>query len=97
MNLWDFGGETRFRFLLPQYCSGASLVLLVYDITNWLSFEHLPAWLHIIKKAVINIPIVLIGAKLDLEGFRAVTKEDRLHAQKKKYNLLSSVEVVFPS
>jgi len=34
LQIWDFGGEERFRFLLHQYCKGANAALFLYDITN---------------------------------------------------------------
>lgn len=34
LQIWDFGGEERFRFLLSQYCKGANGAFFLYDITN---------------------------------------------------------------
>src|SRR5680860_3577 len=30
--MWDFGGEERFRFILPKYINGAMGGILMYDI-----------------------------------------------------------------
>jgi small GTP-binding protein len=37
LQMWDFGGEERFRFLLSQYCKGANGAFFLYDITNVIS------------------------------------------------------------
>ncbi|MFX0105219.1 MAG: Rab family GTPase, partial [Candidatus Hodarchaeota archaeon] len=92
LQIWDFGGEERFRFLLSQYCKGANGAFFLYDITNQLSLDHLPDWTQIIRENAGDIPIMLIGSKLDLNEFRAVLREDGILAAK-KYNLASFVEL----
>jgi len=71
--LWDFGGEERFRSILPKYCKGADVVLLLYDLTNRTSFQHLPQWLKFIGQNAANIPIILIGTKKDLIEMRDIS------------------------
>lgn len=73
--LWDFGGHKRFRQILPKYTVGANAVLLLYDITNISSFEHLSSWLQFIAENTKDIPILLIGAKKDLVEMREVPFE----------------------
>jgi small GTP-binding protein len=92
LQIWDFGGEERFRFLLSQYCKGSNGAFFLYDITNPITLEHLPDWSQIIREHSGDIPIVLIGSKLDLEEFRAVAREDGILASK-KYNLSSFIEL----
>jgi len=90
--IWDFGGEERFRFLLPQYCRGANGAFFLYDITKSISLEHLPEWTSIIREHAGDIPIMLIGAKLDLYKYREVSRQDGIEAAQ-KYNLASFVEL----
>ena len=71
--IWDFGGEERFRALFPQYIQGAMGGILMYDITDYSSFSHISDWLSIIKETKKNIPILLLGGKLDLEQFREIS------------------------
>ncbi|MCJ7647814.1 MAG: GTP-binding protein [Candidatus Lokiarchaeota archaeon] len=71
--IWDFGGEERFRTLFPQYIQGAMGGILMYDITDYSSFSHISDWLSIIKETKKNIPILLLGGKLDLEQFREIS------------------------
>jgi len=92
LQIWDFGGEERFRFLLHQYCKGANATFFVYDITNRLSLDHLPDWTQIIREHAGDIPIILLGAKAHLKEFRAVSKEEGILAAK-KYNLSGFIEV----
>jgi len=92
LQIWDFGGEERFRFLLSQYCKGANGAFFLYDITKSLTLDHLPDWTQIIREHAGDIPIMLIGSKKDLEEFRDVSTEDGDLAAK-KYNLTSVMEL----
>ncbi len=92
LQIWDFGGEERFRFLLSQYCKGANAAFFLYDITNSITIDHLPDWTQIIREHAGDIPIMLVGSKLDLEEFRAVPRNEGILAAK-KYNLTSFVEL----
>ena len=48
LQLWDFGGENRFRFILPGYCKGSSGALLVFDLTQ----EYTTPFVSIRKSAI---------------------------------------------
>ena len=92
LQIWDFGGEERFRFLLSQYTKGANGAFFLFDITNSITLDHLPEWTQIIREHAGDIPIMLIGSKKDLDEFRAVSREEGITASK-KYNLSSFVEL----
>ncbi len=68
MQLWDFAGEERFRFILNDYCKGASGALICYDITDYNTFAQVPEWLKIIRSAAGMIPTILVGNKYDLDS-----------------------------
>jgi small GTP-binding protein len=76
LQIWDFGGEERFRFILPVYCKGANAAILAFDTTRFQSVKNLPEWVEIIRKNAGNIPIVLVGTKTDLEDKRTVKREE---------------------
>ncbi|MHA2034853.1 MAG: Rab family GTPase [Promethearchaeota archaeon] len=92
LQMWDFGGEERFRFLLSQYCKGANGAFFLYDITNVRSIEHLPDWTQIVREQAGDIPIMLVGSKKDLNEFRSVPREDGILTAK-KYNLSNFIEL----
>ena len=92
LQLWIFGGEKRFRFLLHQYFKGANGAIIMYDITNLKSLESLPERTRILREHTGDIPILLVGNKLDLEKSRVVPKEEGVLTAK-KYSLSACVEV----
>jgi len=81
LQIWDFAGEARFRFLLPSYILGASGGIFMYDITRYSSLKNFPEWINIFKNGFIGakdkpLPVIMVGGKLDLSFKRAVpTKE----------------------
>lgn len=85
LQIWDFGGEERFRFLLPTYVKGASGGLFMYDITNYSSLAHIDDWLTTIKKETESLfPIVVVGGKGDLADDREVTAEEGINIAKSR-------------
>lgn len=95
LQIWDFGGEVRFRDFLPNYARGATGGIFMYDISNKSSLDNIEEWISIFKKGLAaeekNIPILLVGGKLDLENERAVSNKD-VKQLKKSYKFHDSIE-----
>ena len=67
LQIWDIGGEERFRFLLPTYCLGANAAFLLYDITRPQTLDNISEWTNIVRQKGGPVPIMLVGSKIDLE------------------------------
>jgi len=79
LQLWDFGGEERFRFLLPSYCRGAFGGIFMYDLTRPHTLLNVDEWLEIFKETQIkkfNAPLILVGGKSDLTTKRLISEEE---------------------
>ncbi|MFX0009901.1 MAG: Rab family GTPase [Candidatus Hermodarchaeota archaeon] len=68
LQLWDFGGQERFRFLLESYVLGAKGALLMFDLTRPMTLENLDQWVNLVRKSDPNLPILFLGTKNDLES-----------------------------
>lgn len=67
LQIWDIGGQDRYKFLRQSFFDGTNGALLVFDLTRWHTFEELDEWLSDLHQfAGENIPFVLIGNKFDL-------------------------------
>jgi len=76
LQLWDIGGEQRFRFLLPTYCLGANAAFLLYDITRPSTLDNISEWMNIVRQKGGPIPIMLVGSKLDLAQTQRQVQRD---------------------
>ncbi|MCP4764629.1 MAG: GTP-binding protein [archaeon] len=83
LQIWDMGGEDRFRFLLPTYCLGSSGAIFMYDNTRPSTLQHIEDWTSIFKEKNGNdIPILLVGNKIDLEEHREIPREEGIKIAK---------------
>ena len=92
LQIWDFGGEERFRFLLPTYVKGANGIMFLFSTTNMLTLSHFDDWLPILRNYDPNIPIMLVGTKIDLKQQRRVPKHEAIEIARSR-GCLSYVEV----
>lgn len=78
LQIWDFGGEEKYRDLLSNYVHGASGALVVFDLTRQETLDDVENWVEIIDANTTNLVKILIGAKRDLKKQRVVSKKDIL-------------------
>ncbi len=78
IDVWDTAGQERYHSLTPMYYRGAKIALIVFDITNVLSYEKMKQWAGEIQTSVNNIVITIVGNKVDLQHRRKVSKEDAI-------------------
>ena len=83
LNIWDFGGEKKYRILFPAYINGASAALLLYDTTNRKSLDDIENWVKLIDENSTEIIKVTIGTKIDLKEQRQVSMADAFEMSKK--------------
>ena len=83
--LFDTAGQERYRSITKNYFRGAQGIILLNDITNSSSFEHIGIWLQSIKESLSDwnrssYMVMILGNKLDKvendENNREVLAED---------------------
>ena len=92
LQLWDFGGQERFRFLLESYVLGAKGALLMFDLTRMMTLENLEQWLNIVRKGDPNLPVLFLGTKLDLADEIQVD-DDYARSFLQEYNLIDFLKI----
>lgn len=78
LQVWDIGGQERFKGVRKQFYTGAAGALLVFDLTRYQTFEQMNSWLtEMYDSLPHDVPFILIGNKVDLieSAGRAVESE----------------------
>ena len=77
VKIFDTAGQERFKSIASNYLKKAEGIILVYDITDRISFENIDNWVDDINKEGENSKaIILIGNKSDKEDERTIQKEE---------------------
>jgi len=85
LQIWDFAGEERFRFLFPSYIRGANGAIFMYDITNYGSLAHVDDWFEIVKHEIdYDLPILFVGGKTDLNHLKEISTRKAMEIAKSK-------------
>ena len=85
LQIWDFAGEERFRFLFPSYIRGANGAIFMYDITNYGSLAHVDDWYEIIDKEIdYEFPVIFVGGKTDLIHLKEVSTRKAMEVANSK-------------
>jgi small GTP-binding protein len=75
-NIWDTAGQEKYRSLTPMYFTGASVALIVFDLSRDASFQTLNDFDSLLsQKAPDDIVKVLVGNKCDLVDAREVPRK----------------------
>lgn len=82
--IWDTAGQERFGPVRKKYYLGARAAVLVFDLTNLQSFEHINFWIKEIEGICGEIPMILVGNKADLNP---VVKQDAIQEFASRHNL----------
>ncbi len=77
-SLWDLGGQEYFKRFRKTYYVGAQAAFIVFDVCKRDSFANVKVWYQELKDFLHkkNIPIVIVGNKIDLSDQRKVQYKD---------------------
>ncbi|MFW9949410.1 MAG: Rab family GTPase [Candidatus Thorarchaeota archaeon] len=90
--IWDFGGQERFRFLLKNYAIGAKGALLLFDLTRIQTLENIKNWVDICRTENPKLPILFVGSKSDLADSVNIIDEFAVEV-KEDYGLLDYIKL----
>ncbi|KAJ3609323.1 hypothetical protein NHX12_023846 [Muraenolepis orangiensis] len=78
LQLWDTAGQERFRSITTSYYRNSVGGLLVFDLTNRKTFEHVHEWHKEVSEHILphHMVFILIGHKSDLAGDRQVGRDE---------------------
>ena len=77
IQIWDTAGQENFRSITRAYYKNCVCAMVVYDITNSNSFQHIQNWIEEIQEqSPKTVLIILIGNKIDLEEKRVISYDE---------------------
>jgi Ras-related protein Rab-11A len=91
LQIWDFGGQERFRSLLQSYANGAKGALLMFDLTRPLTLDRIGEWIKICRSGDPELPIIFLGSKFDLKNQISV-EDDYIQEFVDKYDLITYIK-----
>ena len=79
----DIVGQVEFERLHKQYYRGSKGGLFVCDLTRKETLERVEWWLNSFREVAGDVPVILLGNKLDLKEQHEITFEDMAKFAKK--------------
>ena len=92
LQIWDFAGQEHFRHLLQRYALGAQGAIIMFDLTRINTLKNLDEWVSICRKFGPELPIVLLGGKLDLVE-NVKVEDDYVLGLKEKFNFIDYIKI----
>jgi len=92
INIWDIGGDPRFRFIIDTFFKHSLGALIVYDLSKPLTEGYIKDWRFRCKHQDSSMPIILVGNKKDLANKDQLKYLDSLNI-KNEFGFLDHVFV----
>ncbi len=68
--LWDIGGQAAFKAIRSLFYRSAKALVVMYDVSNRMSFESVIAWVNEAENIIgQKVPVVLVGNKADMTPY----------------------------
>jgi small GTP-binding protein len=95
LQIWNLRSDPQFDFIFPTFMRGISGGIFMFDITNSSSLNNIEKWLKLfhgnLSNDKKNIPLLMVGGKLDCHKERVISRK---YAEKlsKKYKIAEYFE-----
>ena len=74
-NVWDTAGQEKFSGLRDGYYIDAHCAIIMFDVTSRITYKNVAKWHKDITRICDNIPIVLVGNKVDEKNRKVKAKQ----------------------
>jgi len=76
-NVWDLSGDVNYIEVRNEFYKESQALIIMFDIAKKASFDALDMWLReASKNGGENLPVFIVGNKVDLQDQRKVTKNE---------------------
>jgi GTP-binding nuclear protein Ran len=81
-NCWDTAGQEKFGGLRDGYYIGGQAAIIMFDVTGRVTYKSVPHWYKDLVRVCENIPIVLVGNKVDSKERKVKPRDIHFHRKK---------------
>merc|ERR1712028_207428 len=81
-NVWDTAGQEKFGGLRDGYYIQGQCAIIMFDVTGRITYKNVPVWYRDLMRVCENIPIVLVGNKVDVKEREVKAKQINFHRKK---------------
>ncbi len=82
LNVWDTAGQEKLSGLRDEYYIGGNCGIIMFDVSSRITYSNVPKWYKDLTSVCKNIPIVLVGNKVDTKDRKVKPKNITFHHQK---------------
>jgi len=82
LNIWDTAGQEKLGGLREGYYVGADCGLLMFDVTARITYKNIPKWHKDFRRIVGDVPVCLIGNKVDCKDRKIKAREITYHRRR---------------
>eukprot|EP00416_Gambierdiscus_australes_P033088 CAMPEP_0171093596 /NCGR_PEP_ID=MMETSP0766_2-20121228/39172_1 /TAXON_ID=439317 /ORGANISM="Gambierdiscus australes, Strain CAWD 149" /LENGTH=211 /DNA_ID=CAMNT_0011552065 /DNA_START=1 /DNA_END=636 /DNA_ORIENTATION=- len=81
-NVWDTAGAEKFGGLRDAYYIKGQCAIIMFDVTSRITYKNVPNWHRDIVRVCEEIPIVLVGNKVDVKDRQVKAKQIQFHRKR---------------
>eukprot|EP00002_Diphylleia_rotans_P001437 TRINITY_DN107_c0_g6_i1.p1 TRINITY_DN107_c0_g6~~TRINITY_DN107_c0_g6_i1.p1 ORF type:complete len:213 (+),score=44.11 TRINITY_DN107_c0_g6_i1:92-730(+) len=81
-NVWDTAGQEKFGGLRDGYYIGGQAAIIMFDVTSRTTYKNVPNWHKDLTRVCDNIPIALVGNKVDVKDRKVKAGQVIFHRKK---------------
>jgi len=81
-NVWDTAGQEKYGGLRDGYYIQGNCGIIMFDVTSRQTYKNVPNWHRDVVRVCENIPIVLVGNKVDVMERAVKARQITFHRKK---------------
>lgn len=82
LNIWDTAGQEKLGGLREGYYIGAHAAIIMFDVTSRITYKNVPKWYKDLTRICDNVPIVLVGNKVDCKDRKVKARQITFHRKR---------------
>lgn len=81
-NVWDTAGQEKFGGLRDGYYINGQAGIIMFDVTSRVTYKNVPNWHRDLVRVCENVPMVLVGNKVDIKDRKVKARSIVFHRKK---------------